>query len=306
MMFVIPEEDPPTSPGGADDPVTELQAKRTQQQAFLLMIFMIVGMNSAWLVAQSQTSDVEVNKPEAGFRSMHTFEVPDMMLMARMVPTTIDCQFVFDETKEANSTDVSWSMLDSRGNVLHQWSGQVGEDCSTELQLSPGMHRVSTTVPFGVQAEQTVHMQVWKGLSSEGYIIATVMAILFPLPAILVARRKLSRSKRVQPLARLRRLEDWQAIHREMEELDRTAAEINDLQPYLGGSMVSEQLAVSQPVLNAEADVGEELEPDIPQIDQTELIEDMELDTLSGLEDPLAADNRIQRVGDIYDLMKED
>ena len=301
---MIPESKSEDKSDASEDPVTLLQAKKTQQQAIFLMIFMVIGMNSAWLLAQSQTSDIEVNKPEAGFRTTHTFEVPDMMLMSRNVPVSVDCQFMLDETKEANSTNVSWRMLDVRGAVIHQWLGQVGEDCSTEMQLSPGTYRVSNTVPFGVQAEQTIHMQVWKGLSTEGYIIATIMAVLFPLPAILVARRKISKSRKPPPLARLRRLEDWQAIHREMEEMDRTAAEINDLQPYVGRSSVSENLA-SQPVFNAEDLDVEELEPDIHQIDQTQMIEDMGRDTLSGLEDPLAADRRIQRVGDIYDLMKD-
>ena len=134
---MIPETEPQNKSEVTEDPVALLQAKRTQQQAIFLMIFMIVGMNSAWLFAQSQTSDIEVNKPEAGFRTTHSFEVPDMMLMSRNVPVSVDCQFMLDETKEANSTNVSWRMLDVRGAVIHQWSGQVGEDCSTEMQLSP-------------------------------------------------------------------------------------------------------------------------------------------------------------------------
>ena len=287
------------------DPVSVLEAKRTQQQAIFLMLFMIVGLNSAWMLAQSQTSDIEVNRPGAGQRTTHTFEVPDMMLMSKDVPVTMDCEFTFDESKEANNSNVSWSVSDARGLKIHEWSGEVGDDCGAEFSLRPGIHRVSTSIPFAIKAEQTLHMRVWKGLSMEGHIIATVMAFLFPLPAILVAHRRVSKSNRSVPLARMRRLEDWQEIHREMEALDRTAAEIHDLEPFIGGTISMEQSFVSEPALQDKAVEAKDV-PDIPEIDQTELIEDMERETLSGLEDPLAVDKRIRKVGDIYDIMKDD
>jgi len=287
------------------DPVSVLEAKRTQQQAILLMLFMIVGLNSAWILAQSQTSDIEVNRPGAGQRTTHTFEVPDMMLMSKDVPVTMDCEFTFDESKEANNSNVSWSIIDGRGLKIYEWTGEVGDDCGAEFSLNPGSHRVSTSIPYAITAEQTLHMQVWKGLSKEGHIIATVMAFLFPLPAILAAQRRASKAPRSVPLARMRSLEDWQEIHREMEEMDRTAAEIHDLEPFIGGTISMEQSFTPEPVLQDKAIEAKDV-PDIPEIDQTELIEDMERDTLLGLEDPLAADKRIRKVGDIYDLMKDD
>ena len=66
-----------------------------------------------------------------------------------------------------------------------------------------------------------------------------------------------------------------------------------------------EQPSLPEPAVQEEVPDAKDV-PDIPNIDQTELIEDMERDTLSGLEDPLAADKRIRKVGDIYDLMKDD
>jgi hypothetical protein len=287
------------------DPVSVLEAKRTQQQAILLMLFMIVGLNSAWMLAQSQTSDIEVNRPGAGQRTIHTFEVPDMMLMSKDVPVTMDCEFTFDESKEANNSNVSWSISDARGLKIHEWSGEVGDDCGAEFSLRPGIHRVSTSIPYAIKAEQTLHMRVWKGLSMEGHIIATMMAFLFPLPAILTAYRRVSKATRSVPLARMRRLEDWQEIHREMEALDRTAAEIHDLEPFTGETISMERSFTPEPVLQDKVVEAKDV-PDIPEIDQTDLIEDMERDTLAGLEDPLAADKRIRKVGDIYDLMKDD
>ena len=287
------------------NPVSILEAKRTQQQAIMLMLFMIIGLNSAWMLAQSQTSDIEVNRPGAGQRMTHTFEVPDMMLMSRDIPVSMDCEFSFDETKEANNTNVSWSIIDARGAKIHEWTGEVGDDCNADFSLSPGTHRVSLSIPYAIKAEQTLHMQVWRGLSMEGHIVATLMGFFFPLPAILAAGRRASKASRSIPLARMRSLEDWQEIHREMEEIDRSAAEIHDLEPFIGGTISMEQSSLPEPVVQDEVPDAKDV-PDIPNIDQTELIEDMERDTLSGLEDPLAADKRIRKVGDIYDLMKDD
>ena len=298
-------EDKDAEDQSVSDPVSVLEAKRTQQQAIFLMLFMIVGLNSAWMLAQSQTSDIEVNRPGAGQRMTHTFEVPDMMLMSKDVPVTMDCEFTFDESKEGNDTNVSWRILDVRGVMIHEWSGEVGDDCGAEFSLSPGTHRVSSSIPYAIDAEQTLHMRVWKGLSMEGHIIATMMGFLFPLPAILASRRRATKAIRSVPLARMRSLEDWQEIHREMEAIDRSAAEIHDLEPFIGGTISMEQSSLPEPVVQDEVPDAKDV-PDIPNIDQTELIEDMERDTLSGLEDPLAADKRIRKVGDIYDLMKDD
>ena len=300
-----PAEDEQEIPEQSSDPIALLDTKRTQQKAILLMIFMVVGLNSAWFFAQSLSSDVEVNRVGAGFKSSHSFEVPNMMLMSRKVPTSINCNFLLDPQKEANSTEVSWRLTDSRGVLIHSWSGEVGDDCGVELMLEPGIHRISTTVPVGVNAEQTVHMQVWKSLSYYGHITATLLAFLFPLPALLTSYRRRPSTTQSAPLARMRRYEDWQAIHREMEERDRSGAEVADLNPFTGGTALVDRSFKPQPIQKeqvAEAKIA----PDIPEVDQTDLIEDMDEDTMHGLVEPLAADKRIQKVADIYDLMKED
>jgi hypothetical protein len=295
---LIEEENQTTSA-----PVKLMEAKKNKQKAWLLMFFMLVGLNASWAFAQSLTSDIEVNKEGIEHQTTEAFEVPDMMLMSKQVPVEIICSSSLDPAKVANSTNVSWKLSDSRGKIVHSFSGKVGDECNAELLLQPGLHRMTTTVEYGVQIEQTVKMQVWKGLSKEGHITASVMAFLFPLPAILAAHRKGKIADQYVPIARARRYEDWETIHREMEDRDRSAAEVHDLNPYLGKQEIADQSYV---LTNPIEEEEESRAKDIPDIEPVSQPKDDGAGTMEGLADPLSADDRIQRVGDIYDLMKDD
>jgi hypothetical protein len=283
-------------------PVKLMEAKKNKQKAWLLMFFMLVGLNASWAFAQSLTSDIEVNKEGVEHQTTEAFEVPDMMLMSKQVPVKIICSSSLDPEKIANSTNVSWKLSDSRGKIVHSFSGKVGDECSTELLLQPGLHRMTTIVEYGVQIEQTVKMQVWKGLSKEGHIAASMMALLFPLPAILAAHRRGKVADQDVPIARARRYEDWETLHREMEDRDRSAAEVQDLNPYLGKqAIVDQSYALTIPI--------EEEKPrtkDVPDIVPVSQPKADSAGTMEGLVDPLSADDRIQKVKDIYDLMKDD
>jgi hypothetical protein len=54
---LIDEENQATSA-----PVKLMEAKKNKQKAWLLMFFMLVGLNASWVFAQSLTSDIEINK----------------------------------------------------------------------------------------------------------------------------------------------------------------------------------------------------------------------------------------------------
>jgi hypothetical protein len=295
--ILIEEESQPTS-----GPVKLMEAKKNKQKAWLLMFFMLIGLNASWVFAQSLTSDIEVNKEGVEHQLTEAFEVPDMMLMSKQVPVEIICISSLDPAKTANSTNISWKLSDARGKIVHSFNGKVGDACNAELLLSPGLHRMTTTVEYGVQVEQTVKMRVWKGLSKEGHIAASVIAVLFPLPAILAAHRRGKRAELDVPIARARRYEDWETLHREMEDRDRSAAEVQDLNPYLGKQAFVDQSYVST-IPTEEEKPGVKDVPDIVPVSQPKADG---AGTMEGLADPLSADGRIKRVGDIYDLMKDD
>jgi hypothetical protein len=128
------------------------------------------------------------------------------------------------------------------------------------------------------------------------------MAFLFPLPAILAAHRKGKRADQHIPIARARRYEDWETLHREMEDRDRSAAEVHDLNPYLGKQAVVDQSYILTIPIEEEKPGAKDI-PDIDPVIQPKTDGD---GTMEGLADPLSVDDRIQRVGDIYDLMKDD
>jgi|TARA_B110000263_G_C15275490_1_gene495660 hypothetical protein len=283
-------------------PVKLMEAKKDIQNAWLLMFFMLIGLNASWVFAQSLTSDIEVNKEGVEHQTTEAFEVPDMMLMSKQVPAEIICSSSLDPGKTANGTNVSWKLSDSRGKIVHSFSGKVGDGCNAKLLLQPGLHRMTTTVEYGVQIEQTVKMQVWKGLSKEGHIIASMMAFLFPLPTILAAHRRGKRIEHDVPIARARRYEDWETIHREMEDRDRSATEIHDLNPYLGKQANLDQSYVLTKPTEEERPTTKDV-PDIAPVSQPKADD---TGTMKGLVDPLSVDERIQKVGDIYDLMKDD
>jgi len=87
-----------------------------------------------------------------------------------------------------------------------------------------------------------------------------------------------------------------------MEDRDRSAAEVHDLNPYFGKQAIVDQSYVLTKPIDEEKPRVKDV-PDIVPVGQPKADT---AGTMKGLVDPLSADERIQRVGDIYDLMKDD
>ena len=139
---MIEEESQPTSA-----PVKLMEAKKNKQKAWLLMFFMLIGLNASWVFAQSLTSDIEVNKEGVEHQLTEAFEVPDMMLMSKQVPVEIICISSLDPAKTANSTNISWKLSDARGKIVHSFRGHDLAVATRRSRLSRTRRRGSLAQP---------------------------------------------------------------------------------------------------------------------------------------------------------------
>jgi len=144
---------------------------------------------------------------------------------------------------------------------------------------------------------------VWKSISFEGHMIGLVVAILLGGDGIWRARKKIKALDKPTEQHKIAQKGVWEQVHSEMEEEDRIQAEVSEMS-FTG--------FVDQP--SGESPAGKDI-PALSEHDQTAEIElaeeqmsdldEMEEGTMEGLRGPLKRDERIKRVGDIYDFMDD-
>ncbi|MCS5585249.1 MAG: hypothetical protein NZ777_17290, partial [Pseudomonadales bacterium] len=95
----------------------------------------------------------------------------------------------------------------------------------------------------------------------------------------------------------------WEQVHSEMEEVDRIQAEVNEMSipGFSDQPKDDSQSGKKIPVLS-EYDQTAEIE-----IEEEKMLslDEMAKGTMQGLRGPVERDERIKRVGDIYDLMDD-
>ena len=285
-----------------DDGEELAAAHQRLRRATLAAVFLLVGLQAGWLLVISQSATREVNDLDTAFHSSHYFEVPDITATGKSMPVSFTCSNVIGQNN--SSVEIWWALYDESGLVVADWNGMSGGDCGGfDLSLEPGDYKILTAEDSGADFEQNLHLKVWKSISFEGHMIGLVVAILLGGDGIWRARKKIKALSEPTAQHKIAQKGVWEQVHSEMEEEDRIQAEVSEMS--LAGF-------VDQP--KDDSQVGKKI-PELSEYDQTaeiELAEEQmgELDelakgTMAGLRGPLERDERIKRVGDIYDLMDD-
>lgn len=284
----------------------EIQAaEKAVKKAVITAIFLLVGLQAGWLIVLSQSASKEINEPGAAFNEVYEFEIPNLMFTNSAMPIDFAC----DSKQTKNSTEsemVSWQIFDEKGRVLASGSGQAGESCgSAELELSPGIYTIQSHQGVA-ELEQELILHIWQSLRMEGHVVLLLITILLGGDTIARARKKVKTASTPLSTHKKAQKEVWEKVNKDMDSAGKELAEIYDI-----GSKPS-QLELERTIAKVTPDLpvaSGELEADI---DQTKLIEDTDpigmdelgVGTMRGLSGPVDKDERIRKVGDIWDLDK--
>mgnify|MGYP000008072260 CR=1 FL=1 len=146
--------------GGED--VEELAAAHQRlRRATLAAAFLLVGLQTGWLLVISQSATREVNDLDSAFHSSHFFEVPDITATGKSMPVSFTCSNVIGQGN--SSTEIWWALYDESGQVVADWNGTSGGDCGGfDISLPPGDYKILTSEDSGADFEQNLHLKVWK------------------------------------------------------------------------------------------------------------------------------------------------
>tara|TARA_B100001123_G_C15261911_1_gene1006899 strand:+ start:275 stop:1135 length:861 start_codon:yes stop_codon:yes gene_type:complete len=276
-----------------------IAAKKRYKRALFTAAILLIGLQTAWLIVKAQSATREVNELGSSFNEVHFFEVPDIFSAGKSMPVEFTCSNVIGEGN--SSTEIWWTLHDDSNNIVDNWNGVSGGDCGGfSTYLSPGEYKITTSSGSGSEFHQELNLSVWSAFWIEGHIVALLIAALLGGDGIWRAKKKLKKLTTPLPQHKIAQKEAWEKVNTEMESKDRIEAEVEEM-GFAG--------FVDQP---SEKEYGKKI-PELSDFDYTDEVEEEEspeLDdlgegTMKGLSGPVKRDDRIKRVGDIYDLMDD-
>ena len=276
-----------------------IAAKKRLKRAFFTAAILLIGLQTAWLIVKAQSATREVNEFDSAFNEVHFFEVPDIFSAGKSTPVEFTCSNVIGEGN--SSTEIWWTLHDDSNNLVDNWNGISGGDCGGfNTYLSPGEYKITTSSDSGSEFNQELNLRVWSAFWIEGHIVAFLIAVLLGGDGIWRARKKLRKLTTPLPQHKIAQKEAWEKVNTDMESKDRIEAEVEEM-GFAG--------FVDQP---SESEHGKKI-PELSEFDYTDEVEEeegLDLDdlgegTMKGLRGPVKKDDRIKRVGDIYDLMDD-
>ena len=277
-------------------------AQKRLRRATFSAVFLLIGLQAGWLLVTSQSATREVNNLDSPFHSSHFFEVPDITTTGKSMPVSFTCSNVIGQGN--SSTPIGWALYDESGRVVTEWNGMSGGDCSGfELSLSPGDYKILTSEDSGADFEQNLNLKVWKSLSFEGHVSGLIITILLGGDGIWRARKKIKALSEPTAQHKIAQKGVWEKVHSEMEEEDRIQAEVKEMS-ITGFSDQPKDDSQSGKKIPALSEYDQTAEIEIEE-DKMLALDEMAKGTMQGLSGPVERDERIKRVGDIYDLMDD-
>lgn len=290
------------------------EVKKTKQAGFIarnsgLMAWLIV--NIIWFGFTFAPAPHPINAPDHEFRSEYGFEVPPLPSWNPSVEIEVTCAF---PSFDGGTTAVGWRITTDSGDEVASWSGRAGEDCPSErINLESGDYIFHTDVEDWRYAEiPDVWMNVhyYKALLWEGFFLANLFGgILFMTDKqlkVMKEKRRLRREMNL-PLHKRMHRDEWRVMMHEMDDDDDEVAELSQFEHLVSDGdelldkererMMSEWH--NKPVLSEEAmpESTPSLKP-APSLEHSAGSE-------KGLRGALKKDERIEKVGDIWELMRK-
>ena len=270
----------------------------------LFMLVLWLSINLIWLTLHQQPSLNQVYNPETEFNSNYTVEVPDILSMGKKVPFTVYCEYIYSDKAEIstmNSNDSVSLTLFQETNILYKWNGTIGDNCQTwSTELNPGEYLLQTSIDINsrmIDGTLEYDLTIFLNFAIEGFFIANILGLLLTLSEVVPKNNK---KKSKQKNKAKWKPKAWE-IGEATKEVEVGLISTNNDEETIISDDVAEQRKKYEDEINKNS---QELLQDfeVPSKGQSKELGEGDETSLKG---KLKADERIQRVSDIYDLMEE-
>ena len=280
------------------------KSKENSKFRLLFMLVLWLSINLIWLTLHQQPSLNQVYNPETEFNSNYTVEVPDILSMGKKVPFTVYCEYVYSDKAEISTMNTNDSVsltLFQENNILYRWNGTIGDNCQTwSTELNPGEYLLQTSIDINsrmIDGTLEYDLTIFLNFAIEGFFIANILGLLLTLSEVVPKNNK---KKSEQKNKGKWKPKAWD-IGEATKEVEVGLISTNNDEETIISDDVAEQRKKYEDEINKNSQkLLQDFE--VPSKEQSKELGEGDETSLQG---KLKADERIQRVSDIYDLMEE-
>jgi hypothetical protein len=137
--------------------------------------FLII--NIIWANVSNNVASQELNDADHEFQANREVSLQPVFGSEADLPIEFQSEFVHVDDASI-SEDVSWQLVDQKGNVVLSWSGQTNEFVSIEADLPPGEYTLETTIGENILATQTLDVAPFAPIAIWGHLILSILLVV--------------------------------------------------------------------------------------------------------------------------------
>jgi hypothetical protein len=152
-----------------------MEPRKIINYAMWAAAFLII--NIIWANVSNNVASQELNDADHEFQANREVSLQPVFGSEADLPIEFQSEFVHVDDASI-SEDVSWQLLDQKGNVVLSWSGQTNEFVSIEADLPPGEYTLETTIGENILATQTLDVAPFAPIAIWGHLILSILLVV--------------------------------------------------------------------------------------------------------------------------------
>ena len=142
-----------------------------------MWVFALLIINIIWANVSNNVASQELNDADHEFQANREVSLQPVFGSEADLPIEFQSEFVHVDDASI-SEDVSWQLVDQKGNVVLSWSGQTNEFVSIEADLPPGEYTLETTIGENILATQTLDVAPFAPIAIWGHLILSILLVV--------------------------------------------------------------------------------------------------------------------------------
>jgi hypothetical protein len=152
-----------------------MEPRKIINYAMWAAAFLII--NIIWVNVSNNVASQELNDADHEFQANREVSLQPVFGSEADLPIEFQSEFVHVDDASI-SEDVSWQLVDQKGNVVLSWSGQTNEFVSIEADLPPGEYTLETTIGENILATQTLDVAPFAPIAIWGHLILSILLVV--------------------------------------------------------------------------------------------------------------------------------
>ena len=152
-----------------------MEPRKIINYAMWAAAFLII--NIIWANVSNNVASQELNDADHEFQANREVSLQPVFGSEADLPIEFQSEFVHVDDASI-SEDVSWQLVDQKGNVVLSWSGQTNEFVSIEADLPPGEYTLETTIGENILATKTLDVAPFAPIAIWGHLILSILLVV--------------------------------------------------------------------------------------------------------------------------------